>query len=57
MEDASDKERLKELELAANQGQIDKDIIFKIYQQVPFNLNELINAKKYQTLQVVMQDH
>jgi len=51
LDDASDKERLKELELAANQGQIDRDTIFKIYKQVPFKLNELINAKKiYQTL-------
>ena len=52
MEDISDKERLNELELAANKGQINKDIIFKIYQQVPYNLSELINAKyKYQNLQ------
>jgi hypothetical protein len=52
VEDISDKERLNELELAANQGQINKDIIFKIYQQVPYNLSELINAKdKYQNLQ------
>jgi hypothetical protein len=52
VEDISDKERLNELELAANQGQINKDIIFKIYQQVPYNLRELINAKnKYQNLQ------
>ena len=51
LEDAADKERLKELELAANQGQIDKDTIFKIYQQIPFSLNELINAKNiYPTL-------
>ena len=52
VEDISDKERLKELELAVNKGQINKDIIFKIYQQVPYNLSELINAKdKYQNLQ------
>ena len=52
LEDASDKERLKELETAANQGQIDKDMIFKIYQQIPFSLNELINAQNiYQTLE------
>mgnify|MGYP006174533629 CR=1 FL=1 len=51
LEDATDKERLKELEIAANQGQVDEDTIFKIYQQVPFTLNELINAKNiYQTL-------
>ena len=49
--DASDKERLKELELAASQGQIDEKIIFKIYQQISFSLNDLINAKNiYQTL-------
>ena len=52
VEDISDKERLKDLELAANKGQINKDIIFKIYQQVPYNLSDLINAKdKYQNLQ------
>ena len=51
LEDASDKERLKELELAAKQDQIDKETIFTIYKQVPFNLTELINAKNiYQTL-------
>jgi hypothetical protein len=51
LEDASDKERLKELELAANNGQVDKSTIFKIYQKIPYNLNELINAKDiYQTL-------
>ena len=51
LEDASDKERLKELEIAANQGQVDQDTIFTIYQQVPFTLNQLINAKNiYQTL-------
>ena len=51
LEDVSDKERLKELELAANEGQVDKDTIFKIYQQIPFSLNELVNAKDtYQTL-------
>ena len=51
LEDATDKERLKELEVAANQDQVDKDTIFKIYQQVQFSLNELINAKNiYKTL-------
>jgi hypothetical protein len=51
LEDASDKERLKELEVAADQGQVDNNTIFTIYKQVPFTLNELINAKNtYQTL-------
>ena len=51
LEDASDKEKLKELELAANNNQLDKNKIFEIYKQIPFNLNTLINAKNnYKTL-------
>ena len=51
LEDASDKEKLKELEIAANNDQLDKKKIFEIYKQIPFNLNTLINAKNnYQTL-------
>jgi hypothetical protein len=51
LEDANDKERLKELESAANEGQIDEDKIFKIYKQISFSLNELVDAKNiYQTL-------
>ena len=51
LEDASDKDKLKELEIAANNGQLDKNKIFEIYKQIPFNLNSLINAKSnYKTL-------
>ena len=51
LEDASDKKKLKELEIAASKGQLDKSKIFEIYKQIPFNLNILINAKNnYQTL-------
>ena len=51
LEDASDKEKLKELEIAANNDQLDKNKIFDIYKQIPFNLNTLVNAKNnYQTL-------
>ncbi len=51
IEDISNKEKIKELEVAANQGQIDKKIIFGIYKQIPFEINSLINAKNiYQTL-------
>ena len=50
-DDASDKEKLKELERAASNDQLDKNKIFEIYKQIPFNLNTLINAKNnYQTL-------
>ncbi len=51
LEDASDKKKLKELEIAANNNQLDKSKIFEIYKQIPFNLNTLINAKNnYKTL-------
>ncbi|MFL2876130.1 MAG: hypothetical protein ACJZ8D_03465 [Candidatus Pelagibacter sp.] len=51
LEDASDKNKLKELEIAANNNQLDKNKIFEIYKQIPFNLSILINAKNnYQTL-------
>ena len=51
LEDSSDKEKLKELEIAAKNNQLDKSKIFEIYKQIPFNLNTLINAKNnYQTL-------
>ncbi len=51
LEDASDKKKLKELEIAANNDQLDKNKIFEIYKQIPFNLNILINAKSnYQSL-------
>jgi hypothetical protein len=51
LDDANDKDRLKELELAANKDQVNKNIIFEIYEQVPFSLNKLINANNlYQTL-------
>ena len=45
LEDSSDKEKLKELEIAANNNQLDKNKIFEIYKQIPFDLNMLINAK------------
>ena len=51
LEDASDKGKLKELEIAANNDQLDKNKIFEIYKQIPFSLNTLINAKSnFQTL-------
>ena len=51
LEDISDKEKLKELETAANNNQLDKNKIFEIYKQVPFDLKTLINANNnYQTL-------
>tara|TARA_B100001059_G_scaffold234874_1_gene278739 strand:+ start:262 stop:1995 length:1734 start_codon:yes stop_codon:yes gene_type:complete len=51
LEDASDKDKLRELEIAANNNQLNKNKIFEIYKQIPFNLNTLIKAKNnYQTL-------
>ena len=51
LDDSSDKKKIKELELAANEGQLDRKKIFEIYKQIPFNLSTLIKAKNnYQTL-------
>ena len=51
LEDASDKDKLKELEIAANNNKLDKKKIFEIYKKIPFNLSALLNAKNnYQTL-------
>ena len=51
LEDFSNKEKLNELEVAANNNQLDKNKIFEIYKKIPFNLNTLINAKNsYQSL-------
>jgi len=51
LEDISDKQKIKDLELAANEGRVDEKIIFDIYKQIPHNLSSLINAKNiYQTL-------
>ncbi len=50
LDDASNKEKIKELEIAANNNKLDKKTIFEFYKQVPFKLNSLINAKdNYQT--------
>ena len=51
LDDASDKSKLKELEIAANENRLNKNKIFEIYKQIPFKLNTLVNAKNnYQTL-------
>ena len=52
LEDISDKAKLKDLEQAANLGQVNTDLIFDIYKNTPFSINNLINAKNiYQTLE------
>ena len=52
LENANDKEKIKDLEIAANKGQLDNKIIFDIYKQIEFDLNTLINAKNiYQSLE------
>ncbi len=40
-----DPEVINKYEIAANQGTFDKEKIFEIYLSVPFNINQLINAK------------
>ncbi len=54
IDDINDKEKIKNIEIAANKGQVDKSQIFKIYKQIPFDLNTLINAKTvYQSLEKI----
>ena len=49
---SDDKEQLKDLEIAADKGQVDAKIIFNIYKQQKFELSTLINAKNiYKTLE------
>ena len=44
-------EVIEKYEVAANQGNFDKNKIFEIYLSVPFNINQLINANTvYQSL-------
>ena len=50
LDDINDQEKIKELEQAANSGNIDPKIIFGFYKQKSFNINALINAENtYQT--------
>ena len=50
LDDAQDKDKLRDLEIAANQDQLDKQKIFDIYSNIVFDLNNLIKAEDiYQT--------
>ncbi len=50
LNDDRDKEKLKSLEIAANQNQFDKQKIFDIYSNISFDLNSLLKAEDiYQT--------
>ena len=50
LEDNRDKEKLKNLEIAANNDQFNKDKIFEIYANISFDLKSLIQAEDiYQT--------
>ena len=52
IDDINDKEKIKNIEFAANNNQVDTSQVFKIYKQIPFELNTLINAKNvYQSLE------
>ena len=54
IDDITNKEKIKNIEIAANKNQVDKSQVFKIYKQIPFELNTLINAKNvYQSLEKI----
>ena len=51
IEQLEDPEVIRKYEIAANEGNFDKEKIFEIYLSLPFNINQLINANTvYQTL-------
>ena len=51
IDDITDKKKIQNIEMAAQKNQVDKSQIFKIYKQIPFELNTLINAQTvYQSL-------
>ena len=51
VDDIADKVKIKELEQAVNNDQVDPKVIFDTYQKMPFNLKTLIDAKNvYQSL-------
>ena len=51
VDNVENKEKIKTLELAANNNDLDKKKIFEIYKKIPFDLNSLINAEGiYQSL-------
>ena len=45
IDDIEDKEKIKNLEIAANNDTLNKEKIFQIYKKIPFELNTLINAE------------
>ncbi|MAH89965.1 MAG: hypothetical protein CMI78_01800 [Candidatus Pelagibacter sp.] len=54
IDDITDKQKIENIEIAANKNQVDKSQIFKIYKKIPFELNSLINAKTvYQSMEKI----
>ena len=54
IDDIEDKEKIKNLEIAANNDTLNKEKIFQIYKKVPFDLNTLINAEGvYKSLETI----
>jgi len=45
IDDMEDKEKIKSLEIAANNNTLDKLKIFEIYKKIPFDINQLVNAE------------
>ena len=45
VDDIEDKDKIRNLELAANNNTLNKEKIFEIYKKIPFDLNSLINAE------------
>ena len=46
IDNVEDKQKIKELEIAANENRLKKEKIFEIYQSFSFDLQTLLNAEK-----------
>ena len=56
--DVNDNRKINELELAASQGKVSNKLIFDIYKQITFNINNLINVKIFiKRLKTQKQEH
>ena len=52
IDDVEDKEKIKSLEIAANNNTLNKLKIFEIYKKIPFDINQLVNAEEiFQSLE------
>ena len=54
IENFEDKQKIRDLEMAADEGRVDTEKILEIYKKISFDLNSLINAEDvYNSLDLI----